>query len=324
MNSNQGSCVPSDKGSAALPSIIYSEWNSETFPTDVFTTNCVGTCTNEGWSFFQDYIGTYYVGNYVDMYLSLEAEFLDFSGSISFEYLFKSGSGFAQFQFAIDSEIIADLSATNTRSQQTFDVTEGYHTFTWYFQNANPATPSLDKNTFANIYSITMKGTRQGSASEQVDCPAGFYQDSQSQSTCNKCAKGTFTDTPNSLSCSLCPANTTAEFEGSSSCKNCPFGTESGEGSAYCLNPSCIWYTDETESIFYNLSPFSGQYQYVGNKEPYFTGYYVISYCGFVSGESFSCENSFICEDFNLFNPINPTVGYLNWASSVSISPMGK
>jgi len=127
-----------------------------------------------------------------------------------------------------------------------------------------------------------------------------------------------------STRCEPCPVNTTTEDDGATTCIPCPFGTSTDgkTGSSYCSNPSCIWYTDSSENTFYNLSPFSGQYQYVGNKEPYFLGYYVISYCGFVNPDLYGCENSMICERFNLFNPINPTVDYLNWASSVSITPL--
>lgn len=72
----------------------------------------------------------------------------------------------------------------------------------------------------------------------------------------------------------------------------------------------------------YNLSPYTGIPQFVENEEQY-SGYFLVSYCGFLLPRDSDCTDSLICETYDKFNPYAPARKYLNWASAVDFQETG-
>jgi len=125
---------------------------------------------------------------------------------------------------------------------------------------------------------------------------------------------GYYTSEEGSVQCHKCPLNTYASQMASTSCQACPNGTQTlSMGASYCQNPSCTFTTEDGEGV-YNLSPYAGIPQYVENEEAY-TGYFLVSYCGKLKESDSKCRDSYACETYDRFNPLDPTISTLNWGS---------
>jgi len=160
--------------------------------------------------------------------------------------LFKLVNQLNQLEFFInDEEQKLNFSSTSITVRYPLDKNyqSNFTELKWNFH-----IESSGSDAFAEISSILILGTRDGSTNHSIPCPAGSFSDNN-QIECTLCPPGTFSSKEGSQRCVPCPADQFTDSPGSTKCFSCGAGTHSETGASSCLK-TCIFHLDKNAKAF--------------------------------------------------------------------------
>ena len=313
-STSTGQCAACPAGTAAVPEFVYSDWSNE-LPSP-FSTQCYGSCIASGWSSSSDYVrATINQGKRSDMLLQLPLDIL-FGGQVEYTWTIDGDMDGSEFEVTIDGvSVLSRSSGSGVTSRHSLSY--GSHSIGFWAHASGHGTATI------SISQVKVTGAEGlGGTEECMPCPAGYHQVDSGESECLPCPFGYYADQEGASKCTKCPMNMYASHTAATSCQACPNGTRTlSEGASYCQNPSCTYTTQDGESV-YNLSPYAGIPQYVENEEAY-TGFFLVSYCGLLKESDAKCPDSYVCETYDRFNPLDPTTNYLNWGTDYYFQEKG-